>query len=112
MATQSAGSQRLTVTKLTSKEARPWEVEGNKGVTPAHCVISARARLVELVDGVPDTFDKPIAIICEDLALAATLAVGQAIDAVLYADGKGEGGLKIKWRLVSLTPVAPKKAAT
>ena len=110
MAVQAAGIQRLTVTKLTNKEARPWEIEGNKGIVPAHFVISARAKLVELVDGVPDTYDKPIGIVCEDLAAAATLSVGQQIDAVIYADGKGEGGLKVKWRLVSFTPVAKKAA--
>lgn len=108
---QSAGTQRLLVTKLTNKEARPWEVEGNKGITPAHCVISARAKIIEMIDGIPEIYDKPIAIIAEDLTAASTLAVGMQIDAVIYADARGESGLKIKWRLVSFSIVGKKSAS-
>jgi len=105
---QCAGSQRITITRLTKKEERPWEIDGKRGTTPAHVVISARAKLVELVDGQPDCYEKPIAIVCDDLATAAILSVGQQIDAVIFAEGKGESGLKVKWRLVSFSPVAKK----
>ena len=110
-AVQSAGTQRITITKLTKKEDKPWDIDGNKGVTPAHVVMSARAKLVELIDGQPDTYDKPIGIVVEDLAAASTFAVGQTLDVVLYAEAKGQAGEKTKWRLASFTPVA-KKAAT
>ena len=110
---QSAGVQRLTVLTAESVPEKAWKMDGgSSGITPPFVLISAQAKLVELVNGRPGVYEKPIAIRCFDLAAAASLVVGSQIDGVLFSEAKGKAGEKTNWHLGQFTVVgAPKKPA-
>lgn len=105
MKIQSAGVQRIVVTKITQKEAMSGQTEsGTAWSKPAHQLISCRARLVELVDKQPDQYERLIAI--TNYNLSARLDVGETYDVVIYVEAKGKAGEKVEYHLVSCLPVA------
>lgn len=109
--TQVLGPQKLVFTKITQNEATSGKTEtGAPWSKPACQILVGTAKLTELVDKEPASFDKPIAIQCTDLT--AKFEIGVTYEVVIYSEAKGKAGEKNEYHLVSFALASPARKAS
>jgi hypothetical protein len=109
--TQVLGPQKIVFNKITQKEATSGKTEtGTAWQKPPHQLLVGIAKLTELVDKAPASFDKPIAIVCADLT--AKFEIGVPYEVVVYSEAKGKAGEKNEYHLVSFAPASAAKKAS